>query len=190
MIPLARFETFAPVQKQPAEFSNLQDTAGVVEATIKLKAPGLRGKASGIVRLASGGQYLVELYGRGQLFLKVYFTPTQTILWPAAGMPVIYGLEETPTLDFAVHSRLPKWRLDDVLPVPYIRSDELEILWVADAHDSTRYMQRIVRDDCIPLIKGYDKRSGNPQFPYQKVVLATESGSAKLVWSLRQANPQ
>ncbi len=185
--PLAKFEALSPLQNRPEVFSKLQDTVRTIEATIKLKAPGLRGKATGIVRHASGGEYLVELYGRGKLFLKVYFTPAQTILWPAAGMPEIYGLDEIPTLNIAVHSRLPKWHLDDVLPVPYTRKSVDDSIWAAGGSDNRQFMQHIIREDCVPIVKEFHELSGNLQFPYKKVVLATETGSAKLVWSLHHA---
>ncbi|MBK6766868.1 MAG: hypothetical protein IPG71_11325 [bacterium] len=182
--PLARFEECARLSVMPEKFESVQNSTAQVDAAISLKAPGLRGKAEGIVRHANGGQYLIELYGRGELFLKVYFTATQTVLWPAAGMPAFFEPDSTPTLNFAVHSRLPKWRLDDVLPVPMARDSVTASDWRIARRGP---VQRIDRDGCVPLIKQYLREGNDPQFPYRKVVLSTETGSSSLVWSLRDA---
>lgn len=184
--PLARFEQMKSASTRPAIFSELLMEPSQAAATIRLKAPGLRGKARGIVRHAGGGNYLVELYGRNELFLKVYFTSSQTVLWPSAGMPRFFSPNEIPTLNSTVHSRLPNWRLDDVLPVPLIsqQSDSLfnEYEWATDSKN--RVMARISRPGCSPLLKLYEKKSGRIAFPHKVVTLSNESGSSKVIWSL------
>lgn len=184
---LSTFEVGARLSRPPEQFEHVQDEAAEVEAVISLKAPGLRGKAEGIVRHARDGQYLVELYGRGQLFLKVYFTSTQTILWPAAGMPEFFEPDATPMLNAAVHSRLPRWRLDDVLPVPFSGGAVDSSDWRLTERGP---MQRIERAECAPLMKEYLRESKDRQFPYRKVVLTNDSGSSRLVWSLREARQE
>ncbi len=183
-----RFEQMSSASTPPAIFSELLAEPSQVAATIRLKAPGLRGTARGIVRHAGGGNYLVELYGRNELFLKVYFTSTQTVLWPSLGMPRFFSPDETPTLNSTVHSRLPRWRLDDVLPVPLIsqHSDSLsgEYEWATDSKN--RVMARISRPGCSPLLKLYEKKSGRIAFPHKVVTLSNESGSSKVIWSLKR----
>lgn len=182
---LSRFEASERISQVPVKFADVSERPAQVDAIISLRAPGLRGRAEGIVRHANGGQYLIELYGREQLFLKVYFTSTQTVLWPTTGMPEFFGQDEMPMLNAAVHSRLPKWRLDDVLPVPFGRGDADDSDWRMGVHGP---IERIEHADCTPLIKQYLRESDDRQFPYRKVVLSNESGSSKLVWSLRDSH--
>ncbi len=183
--PLVRFESLPALQGRPRTFDQLADEPGQVQAKISLRAPGLRGAATGIVRHAKGGQYLIELYGRGELFLKVYFTGTQTVLWPATGMPTVFAADSTPSLQESVHLRLPNWRLDDLLPVSHVTADkDASIEWAG--YDDRAVCECIKRDHFDPLYKSYSKPTDNRVFPFGKVVLQTATGSSRLTWSLRQ----
>lgn len=182
--PMIRFQEGEPLNERPAVFNRLFDQPAQVDAKIKLKAPGLIGIANGIVRHANNEQYMIELYGRDELFLKVYFTGTQTILWPASGMPKFFASDSTPTLKQSVHQLLPDWRLDDVLPVPISNRVDLSgTQWVSDR--GTCFTERTQRQNYDTLYKSYKKPSGDSTFPFQLVTLSTESGDSRLTWLLK-----
>ncbi len=179
--PLERFRDFRPLDGVPAEFANLNAAPAQATARISLRAPGLRGTADGIIRHARDGQYLIELYGRGELFLKVYFTRTQTVLWPAVGSPEFFTPEESPTLKETVHVLLPAWRLDDVMPIRLSKS--------AGSWSTNRTgdgpLEVVQRSQFDPLWKQYRRGTGRNDFPYRKVTLYSESGKSRLTWSLQ-----
>ncbi len=185
--PFARFQKATPLIDAPSEFKLLQASRGQVNATISMRAPGLRGSASGVVRHAKADQYLVELYGRGELFMKVYFTGEQTVVWPLIGSPQIFARSSTPTLRSAVHRMLPDWRLDDVLPIPYsIANSSATSEWAA--YGGKSFQQRIERDDHDVLYKTYKGRRPDSTFPFHTVTLQTESGNCRMKWRLKPDN--
>ncbi|MCB9357123.1 MAG: hypothetical protein H6506_04990 [Calditrichaeota bacterium] len=182
--PLARFSALEELNSIPFCVDSLVAEPDQVEAAINLRAPGLKGRADGIIRHAGNGKYLVELYGRNELFLKVYFLDRQTLIWPAAGMPKVFAREDAPTLDAVVHSRLPKWRLEDVLPVPVSGTNAGEESWRSSGSTSDA-TERILREKCDPLFKRFKRSGGTPGFPYRTVELCSEAGYSKVVWKLR-----
>jgi len=181
---MRQFAEMTPLQDAPKSFEGIADVPGQVQAKISLRAPGLKGTAKGIVRHAQGDQYLIELYGRGELFLKVYFTEKQTILWPATGMPEFFSNDSIPTLKQSVHWLLPNWRLDDVLPVPLKSAEKnAEFVWkVGKGGDCS---QQIARAGFETIYKSYANQSEDRSFPYRVVSLGNESGTSRLTWSLR-----
>ncbi len=182
-LPIVQFAEMAPIERSPAVFESITDQPGQVDAKISLRAPGLKGSAKGIVRHAQGGQYLIELYGRGELFLKVYFTGKQTVLWPATGMPAFFDNNKIPTLKTSVHQLLPDWRLDDLLPVPCIQIDtSAETEWMSNSIDECA--QKIDRAGFETVYKVYTKQANEPCFPYRVVSLGDEAGTSRLTWSL------
>ncbi|MCB1061087.1 MAG: hypothetical protein KDB65_12740 [Calditrichaeota bacterium] len=182
--PAVRFEKLRAVDSRPVAFNDIGNESSQVNAKIGLKVPGLRGSASGILRHAKEGQYLIELYGRNELFLKVYFTRQQTILWPAVGAPSFFAPDSTPTLRECVHSLLPDWRLDDVLPIPLVPDDnQLNVEWRANSKEQPS--ERLSRTDQETIYKTFKSASGNAAFPYFKVVLQGEKGDSRLTWTLK-----
>ena len=182
-LPVAQFSKMIPTERPPDVFESIAEQPGQVDAKISLRAPGLKGSAKGIVRHAQGDQYLIELYGRGELFLKVYFTGKQTVLWPATGMPAFFDNENIPTLKTSVHRLLPDWRLDDVLPVPRTQIDTgAETEWMANSLDECA--QKIDRAGFEMVYKVYTKQADDPCFPYRVVSLGDEAGTSRLTWSL------
>ncbi|MBL0060276.1 MAG: hypothetical protein IPP40_01965 [bacterium] len=182
--PKKVFAEMAPIEQSPEVFAGISDQPGQVDAKISLRAPGLKGSATGIVRHAQGGQYLIELYGRGELFLKVYFTGKQTILWPATGMPEFFNNDNIPTLRTSVHSLLPSWRLDDVLPVPRTQIDtSAKVVWKKSP--ANECAQKIDRTGFDTIYKAYIKPADDPCFPYRVVSFGNEAGTSRLTWSLR-----
>lgn len=182
-LPVAQFSKMTPMERSPGVFKSITNRPGQVDAKISLRAPGLKGSAKGVVRHAQGDQYLIELYGRGELFLKVYFTGKQTILWPASGMPEFFDNNEIPTLKTSVHQLLPDWRLDDVLPVPHAQIDTYAITeWMANSHDECA--QKIEREGFETVYKVYTKQADDPCFPYRVVSLGDATGTSRLTWSL------
>jgi len=182
--PVERFREYRPLTEIPERLKETGKSPEKVRAKISLRAPGLRGTASGIIRHARDGQYLVELYGRGELFLRVYFTDTQTVLWPAVGMPEFFAPDETPTLRQSVHELLPAWRLDDVLPVVMSEHSAMVSRWSADRN---KILQVIERNGYDPLWKAYSRVSADTEFPFRKVALYSESGRSRLTWILDNA---
>jgi hypothetical protein len=186
--PSSRFESLIPLSSQPEIFDSIQNVPSQMEAKIGIRVPGLRGTARGILRHAKADQYLIELFGREDLFLKVYITSTQTIVWPAIGAPKFYTAEETPTLSESVHSSLPAWRLDDVLPIPRRSSQEQQYSeWRTDS--KARPTERLSRAGSESIYKFYSSASNDPAFPFGKVVLRGENGGTRLTWTLKPKLP-
>lgn len=181
--PFVRFSELRTLTSAPEEFDELQGESGVANAKISLRAPGLRGSASGTIRHAQANQYMVELYGRGELFMKVYYTGVQTVVWPVSGSPQIFTNDSAPTLRTAVNSLLPDWRLDDVLPVPISRESDADVSSWAEIRDD-EYQQRIVRDGHDVIYKSYQRRSDDSTFPFRRVTLQSETGESRMTWSI------
>ncbi len=182
--PMKLYSEMHPVEQPPEVFSNITDQPGQVNARISLRAPGLKGRANGIIRHAQGEQYLIELYARGDLFLKIYFTDKQTVLWPTTGVPEFFDNEETPSLSATVSQLLPNWRLDDVLPIHRTQFEHDAIVsWKANSTDE--FAQRIYRTGFDTIYKTFSKRVDNASFPFQKVSMGNETGTSVLTWSLR-----
>lgn len=187
--PAARFKEMRELPARPVEFDKVQAQPSQMDAKISIKVPGLHGTASGILRHAKADQYLIELFGREELFLKVYFTGTQTVLWPAIGAPKFFSPDSTPTLRESVHSLLPDWRLDDVLPIPVGSSASNRVTdWRIDKQGQPT--ERINRPAHEMIYKTYKTASGDQAFPYRKVVLQGENGGTRLTWTLKPNSRQ
>lgn len=186
--PAMRFDSFRRLEKAPAVLEREYNEDGLANARVSFRAPGLRGAASGIVRVASGNKYLIEVYGRGELFLKIYFTDTQTILWPTAGAPQLFPRNNSPALNEVVNELLPAWKLDDLLPFPVPVQFPDSTIWAGG--DNSHYIERINRVGFDVLYKEYEQPLNGETFPFRRVRLHNETGKSRLIWSLRQLSGQ
>lgn len=182
-LPELKFQKADQRSTRPEEFEWPIGKTSLAKVKVSLDSPEMRGSAKGTIRATRNGHVLLEVLGRNDVFLKVYFTDKQVIVWPEAGQPQSNMITDIPSINDVMNQSMPNWRIDDILPISMELNDEGERSWALGG--DSRYLERIRRQGFDDIYKEYSKPERDSICPFRKVVLRDSSGKFRMTWTIK-----